>query len=199
CTFSPNVVNHGGLLLAISGAICVPKSMPRKSVTARTTRSPRTLSWATIDGSPVKVTGAWVELRTDTSAVGAPVLMVCDGLENVCPTSRRAKANSVHSAGVCAGAPGAAVAANGLKSVFTKLDTSPATMLTGERTGAAAAEPDGVGRLDPALDFPVSPPVSGLATPEVSGVWIVLVGAVAAVGELMCAPPVPTPVLASVE
>src|SRR5437764_1379897 len=119
--------------------MCVPKSMPSKSVTARTTRSPRTPSRATIDGSPVNVTGAAVELRTDTSAVGAPLLMVCDGLDNVCPTSRRAKANSVHNAGVCAGTPGAVVAANGLKSVLTKLETSPATMLTGAPTASAAA------------------------------------------------------------
>src|SRR6476620_10289329 len=75
CTFSPNVVNHGGLSLSSSGAakltaLCAPKSFP----TTPTTRNTPTENWCTNEGSPVHgssaagALGCGSPLSTDMSA-----------------------------------------------------------------------------------------------------------------------------------
>ena len=60
---------------------------------------------------------------------------VGDEMEKAGSNSRRAKAASVHSAGVWAGASGAVVTAKGLRTL-TMLATIPATMVTGVVTAA---------------------------------------------------------------
>ena len=57
-------------------------------------------------------------------------LTVGDGREKVRSNSRRAKAASVHSAGVGPGVPGAVLAANGLRAALTTLGTISATWST---------------------------------------------------------------------
>ena len=62
-----------------------------------------------------------------------------DGLTKARSNSRRAKAASVHSAGVWAGSPGAVPDAVGLRTASTTLETISATVLTGVVTAAAVA------------------------------------------------------------
>ena len=85
CTFSPSVVNRGGLSLDSSCAIGVVRSTPKRSPTAPRTRKTAVKTWDTNDGSPVNVAGSAVAsscglaVRTDTPAGGAPVSPVTAG------------------------------------------------------------------------------------------------------------------------
>jgi hypothetical protein len=72
-------------------------------------------------------------------------LTVGSGLEKARSNSRRAKAASVHSAGVWAGSPGAVPEAIGLRTASTTLETISATVLTGVVTAAAVAVAAGRG------------------------------------------------------
>src|SRR3984893_1693680 len=63
-----------------------------------------------------------------------------DGDANAVSNSRRANASSDHNVGVSAGAPGALLAANGLRKLRSRFDTTPVITRTGSTaTGAAAA------------------------------------------------------------